>query len=468
MAHLHRRAFLNMAGSAALVGSAAVRSRGAQRRPPNFVFVLLDDMGWTDLGCFGSDLYETPHIDRLAAQGVRFTQAYSSCTVCSPSRAAVLTGKYPARLHLTDWIHGHERPHARLAVPDWTHYLPLEEVTIAEALRRAGYATGHVGKWHLGTEAYWPEKHGFDRNIGGCEAGQPPSYFAPYRLPTLPDGPEGEYLTDREGAEACRFIRDSAGGPFFLYLAHYAVHQPLQAKQPMVDYYAAKSTPELRHQNAAYAAMVLSVDDTMGQITALLDELGLAEDTFIFFTSDNGGLLRYSTDNAPLRAGKGSVYEGGVRVPLIVRGPGVSVGAECAEPVQGIDFYPTILELAGVEGDAGHNRAVDGESLMPLLRQPGAPLGREALYWHYPHYHPGGAAPYGAVRVGDLSLTEFYEDGHPELYNLREDLSQTTDLAAQEPGLTDELQGRLHAWRTSVGAQMPTPNPAYDPDLDLP
>jgi len=466
MAHLHRRAFLNMAGGAALLGSAAARARGAQSRPPNFIFVLLDDMGWTDLGCFGSDLYETPHLDRLASQGVRFTEAYSSCTVCSPSRAAVMTGKYPARLHLTDWIHGHERPHAKLAIPDWTHYLPLEEVTIAEALRHAGYATGHVGKWHLGDEAYWPEQQGFDRNLGGCHAGQPPSYFAPYGLPTLPDGPAGEYLTDREGAEACRFIRESAKGPFFLYLAHYAVHQPLQAKQPLVDYYAAKAAPDLRHRNAAYAAMVQSVDECMGQIMALLDDLGLADDTFIFFTSDNGGLLGRSTDNAPLRAGKGSAYEGGVRVPLIVRGPRVSVGAECAEPVQGTDFYPTLLELAAAEGDPDHNRNVDGESLLPLLRSPQTRLPREALYWHYPHYHPGGATPYGAIRAGDWRLIEFYEDLHVELYHLRDDLSETTDRAAQEPGLTDELRDRLHRWRTSVGAQMPTPNPAYDPDLD--
>jgi arylsulfatase A-like enzyme len=436
----------------------------AAERPPNIVFFLVDDLGWTDLGCFGSDLYETPNIDRLARQGMKFTAAYSACTVCSPTRAALLTGKYPARLHVTDWIHGHKRPDAKLTVPKWTEYLPHEEVTVAAALKRAGYATASVGKWHLGDRrADWPDRHGFDRNVAGYGAGQPPSYFSPYRIPTLTDGPAGEYLTDRLAAEAVRFVEANRERPFFLYFPHYGVHTPLQAKKELVEKFQRKVRPGLRHTNATYAAMIASVDEAVGRVLAKLDELRLTDRTVVVFTSDNGGLLR-STSNAPLRAGKGSSYEGGVRVPAVVKWPGVTPpDSACAAPIITPDFYPTLLQIAGAAGDAKHNAAVDGVSLVPLLRDPYAALKREAIYWHYPHYHPGGATPYGAVRAGRWKLIEFFEDMHVELYDLADDIGEQADLAAKVPEKAAELRDRLHAWRKSVGAQMPTPNPDYKP-----
>jgi arylsulfatase A-like enzyme len=438
----------------------------AAERPPNIVVFLTDDLGWTDLGCFGSDLYETPNIDRLAREGMKFTTAYSACTVCSPTRAALMTGKYPARLHVTDWIHGSKRPKAKLAIPKWTEYLPHEEVTIAAALKRAGYATASVGKWHLGDRKEdWPDRRGFDLNVAGYGAGQPPRYFSPYHIPTLKDGPDGEYLTDRLAAEAVRFIEANKDRPFFLYFPHYGVHTPLQAKPELVEKYRKKVRPGMRHTNPTYAAMIASVDEAVGRVVAKLDELKLADRTVVVFTSDNGGLLR-STSNVPLRAGKGSAYEGGVRVPAVVKWPGVAAaGSTCVEPIITPDFYPTLLQIAGTAGDAKHNAAMDGVSLVPLLKDAKATLKREAIYWHYPHYHPGGATPYGAVRAGRWRLIEVYEDMHVELYDLGADVGEKTDLAAKLPEKAAELRGRLHAWRKAVGAQMPTPNPNYKSGL---
>ncbi|HEX7379264.1 MAG TPA: sulfatase [Pirellulales bacterium] len=438
-------------------------------RPPNIVFILVDDMGWTDLGCFGSELYETPHIDRLAAKGMRFTCAYSACTVCSPSRAAVVTGRYPARLHLTDWIHGHRRPKAKLRVPAWTEYLPAEEVTLAAALKKAGYVSAAIGKWHLGDgPEHYATQHGFDLNIAGFGAGQPPSYFSPYKIPTLADGPPGEYLTDRETDEACRFMEEHRDRPFLLYMPRYCVHTPLQAKPPLIERYRQKITPGMRQTNATYAAMIHSLDESVGRLLAKLDELNLADHTVVCFTSDNGGLIggekRRVTSNAPLRAGKGSAYEGGVRVPLMIHWPGVTTpGSACGEPVIGIDYFPTFLEMAGlaVAPDDGH--ALDGVSLAPLLKDAHAALGREAIFWHYPHYHPGGATPYSAIRAGDYRLVEFYEDQHVELYNLRTDVGEAHDLAATQPERAAGLRRRLAAWRAEVGAQDPTPNPDFQP-----
>ncbi|MDA1039753.1 MAG: sulfatase, partial [Planctomycetota bacterium] len=312
---------------------------------PNVIVVLIDDMGWKDLSCQGSPLYETPHIDRLASTGLRFTNGYSACTVCSPTRAAMMTGEYPARLHITDWIAGHNRPFAKLKVPDWQLFLPLDTVTVAEQLKSAGYATAAIGKWHLGDEAYHPQRHGFDENIGGYHRGQPPSYFAPYKIPTLAEGPDGEYLTDREADEAVRFITKHRDRPFFLYLPHYCVHTPIQAKKDVTAKYDAKSVTGLRVKNPAYAAMVESVDDAMGRILDTLDSLGIRDSTAIFFTSDNGGLFNV-TDNAPLRAGKGSAYEGGVRVPLIVSWPGhTQAGTTSDVPAMTMDVPATILDL---------------------------------------------------------------------------------------------------------------------------
>jgi arylsulfatase A-like enzyme len=426
--------------------------------------VLVDDMGWTDLGCFGSAYYETPNIDRLASQGMRFTDAYAACTVCSPTRASVLTGQYPARLHITDWIAGHKRPFARLNVPEWTMQLSTGIPNIAKTLKAAGYATASIGKWHLGPESCWPDKQGFDLNVGGCDKGQPPSYFSPYKIPTLSEGPDGEFLSDRLTAEALTFIERNRDKPFFLYLPHYAVHTPIQAKPSVIDKYKAKQDKGAPHHNAVYAALVESVDDSVGRLMKRLEELKLSERTVIVFTSDNGGLLG-STSNVPLRAGKGSAYEGGVRVPLIVTWPGVTKpGSVNPTPVISADYYPTLLSIAGATPAAG---AVDGVSIVPLLRQSGA-LARDALYWHYPHYHPGGATPYGAVREGDFRLVEFYEDGRVELYNLKDDIGETKDLATKLPEKAAALRQKLHDWRVRVGAQMPTPNPAHDPDKDLP
>jgi arylsulfatase A-like enzyme len=437
---------------------------GASTAPaqPNVIVVLVDDMGWRDLSCQGSPYFETPHIDRLAASGMRFTHGYSACTVCSPTRAAMLMGQYPARLHITDWIPGHQRPHAKLSIPDWQKFLPLETVTVAERLQSAGYATASIGKWHLGGDAYFPEHQGFDRNIGGSDRGQPPSSFSPYKIPTLPDGPVGEYLTDREAAEAVSFIEAHRDRPFFLYLPHYAVHTPIQAKPAVKAKYAAKDAGGLAVNNAGYAAMVESVDDALGTILAALDRLGIRDRTAIVFTSDNGGLVS-STDNAPARAGKGSAYEGGVRVPFIVSWPGVTrPGTTSAEPVITPDIPATILDLTGAGAEPG--QPLDGVSLAPALR--GEPLGRDALYWHYPHYHPGGATPHSAVRAGDWRLVRFCEDGRRELYNLRADEGETTDLAAREPDRVTDLTEKLDAWLASVGAQLPTPNPAHDPARD--
>jgi arylsulfatase A-like enzyme len=432
---------------------------GAQQ-PLNVVFVLVDDMGATDLGCYGSRFFDTPNIDRLAREGMRFTQAYSACTVCSPTRAAVMTGKYPARLHITDWIQGHKRPKAKLKVPDWTMHLPLEERTLAEAFKSKGYATASIGKWHLGGPEFYPEKQGFDLNLGGTDKGQPPSYFSPYRIPSLPDGSAGEYLTDREADEAVRFIARHRDRPFFLYLPHYAVHTPLMGKQAVVEKYRARVRPGDPQNNATYGALVESVDDALGRILKALEERKLADRTVVIFTSDNGG-LRGSTYNLGLRAGKGSAYEGGVRIPLIVRWPGVTKpGSECSAPVISPDHYPTLLEGAGVPMAPG--QVVDGASYLPLLRG-AATSAREAIYWHYPHYHPGGATPYSAVRAGDWKLIEFFEDDHVELYHLREDPEEKRDLAASMPERARELRQRLHAWRRQVGAQLPSPNPDYDP-----
>ena len=430
---------------------------------PNIVLILADDLGWTDLASYGSDFYQTPNIDRLAREGMKFTQAYSACTVCSPTRAAILTGKYPARLRLTDWIPGLPPENPKLLVPEWTRFLPVEEVTMARQLKTAGYATASIGKWHLGGEEYFPQKHGFDFNVAGSSAPAPPSYFPPYKIATLTDGPKGEYLTDRLGEEAARFIGEHKSKTFFLYVPLFAVHTPIQGKDVLIQKFRAKKRPGQKQTNAVYAAMIESMDDAVGRIRRALEELNLAERTVVIFTSDNGGRVP-TTSNHPLRVGKGSCYEGGTRVPLIVHWPGVTKpGSVCETPVISMDLYPTLLEVAGVKDAAGPG--VDGTSLVPQLRQDGD-LKREALFWHYPHYQHyqmGGTTPYGAIRAGDFKLIEFFDDMRVELYNLREDIGEQRNLAAQKPEKVDELRGRLHTWRKQVGAQMPSRNPNYDP-----
>lgn len=437
----------------------------------NVVLILADDLGWTDLACYGSDFYETPHLDQLARSGMRFTQNYSACTVCSPTRAALLTGKYPARLHITDWIPGLMPDNPKLLVPDWTKFLPLEETTLAEMFRSAGYTTGSIGKWHLGGESYYPEHQGFDVNVAGTEKPAPPTYFAPWNIPTLHEGTDGDYLTDRLAEEAVRFLEQANGKPFFLYLPHFAVHTPIQGRADLVEKYQQKLKPGLRHSNVQYAAMVESLDTAVGRVLAKLEELGLSDRTIVAFTSDNGGLItRGTTSNAPLRYGKASAYEGGVRVPLIVRWPGVTQpGSVSDTPVISMDLFPTLLTMAGIAvpdaASAADAAGCDGVSLVPLLKHEG-PLARTELFWHYPHhqhYQLGGATPHGAIRSGDFKLIEFFNDMHVELYDLRDDIGEERDLAAQMPDKVTQLRTRLHAWRTEIGAQMPIPNPQHDP-----
>ncbi len=479
---MDRREFLRLSalGLGALTVPGWLR---AERRRPNFVFFLVDDLGWKDVGCYGSTFYDTPNVDRLAREGTRFTQAYAASPVCSPTRASIMSGKHPARLHITDWI-GAKRHKKALLSADYVHQLPLKEVTIAEALKEAGYATGFFGKWHLGKEPYFPEHQGFDVNVGGCEIGHPGSYFCPYRretppyfqVPGLEDCHEGEYLTDRLTDEALKFIEANRDRPFFLYLSHYAVHTPLMAKDQDVARYEqklAQMSPQrgpdftrernaytkLKQDDPTYAAMVHSVDESLGRVLDKLEELGLADDTVVIFMSDNGGLstlLRKwaPTANVPLRAGKGWLYEGGIREPMIIKWPGVTEpGSVCEEPVISMDFYPTILEMAGLPLRPAQH--IDGVSLVPLLRGKKKHLRRKALYWHYPHYHGSGSIPSSAIRVGDWKLIEFYEEHKVELYNLREDIGEQHDLATERPEEAKKLRKLLHLLLRSVNAWMP-------------
>jgi arylsulfatase A len=440
--------------------------------PPNVIFVLVDDLGWADLSCQGSKFYATPNIDRLAAQGVRFTQAYAAAAVCSPTRAAILTGRSPARTGITDWIRSRFQrpggatpaanpteyeapPERQLACPPNPFWLDLEEVTLAELFRSAGYATCHVGKWHLGDDAQYPEHQGFDENHGGCDYGQPPTYFDPYRterlprgIPTLPPRQAGEYLTDREADEAVAFIVRSADRPFFLYLAHYAVHTPLEAKDDVRRRYAEHEDRGKR--SPVYAALVESVDDCMGRLLDTLQEQGLAERTIVVFTSDNGGLLG-PTDNAPLRSGKGHPHEGGIRVPAIVRWPGqLAPGRVSDAPVTSVDWLPTLCAAAGI---ALPERALDGVSLLPHLRDAGVALPARRLFWFFPHYR-GDETPYAIVRAGDLKLIERFE-GSVELFDLAADPREQHDVAKQRPTDVVALRAALAEQLAATGARLP-------------
>lgn len=439
---------------------------------PNIVFILVDDLGWADGGCFGSKFYQTPNIDRLAAEGMRFTQAYASSAVCSPTRAAILTGKSPARLHITDWISGEGAPkNSRFKIPDWQQFLPREETTLAEALKKLGYATAHIGKWHLGGTNYYPEQHGFDVNIAGGHIGHPASFFWPYgasnashRVPGLAErgGKPGDYLTDQLTDEALRFIAANQNNRFFLQLSHYAVHSPLMAKRELTEP-AGKRLGSNGQSNVVYAAMLQSVDESVGRILQKLDELHLTGHTLVIFTSDNGGAVHFgnppATSNAPLRSGKGFAYEGGLRVPLLVKSPWLTrPGAVCDKPVISPDFFPTLLDVAG--GDAAASRtALDGVSLVPLL-QGRSGWTRSELFWHYPHYWNGdNVSPYSVARVGDWKLIRFYENNREELYHLGDDPSEQHDLAsvAEHGGKRRELAVRLGDWLKEVNAQMPVP-----------
>lgn len=460
---------------------------------PNVIVILMDDLGWKDLGCTGSTFYETPNLDRLAAQGMRFTDAYASCPVCSPSRASIMTGKYPARVGVTDWIDWSKRCHpmkGKLIDAPYTDHLPHSEVSLARALKAGGYRTWHVGKWHLGGEGCLPTDHGFDINIGGGKYGMPyKGYFSPYQLDNLEDGPKGEYLPERLTREAVNLIKKSDGTPFFLNLCHYLVHTPIQAKPELVEYFKAKSARleldklptfeegerlpyigalekcvvrRLLQSDPVYAAMVKSMDESIGEILKALEETGQDRNTAIFFTSDNGGLSTTQgspTCNLPLIEGKGWMYEGGTRVAMLARWPQrIQPESVCREAVTSPDLYPTILELAGLAPDP--MQKVDGVSLLPLLMQSGS-LKRDAIFWHYPHYGHQGGTPGASVRCGDWKLIEFFEDDHVELYNLREDQSETRDLAQVLSEKTRELREKLHAWQSSVAAVRPERNPDW-------
>ncbi|MDX1984196.1 MAG: sulfatase [Bryobacteraceae bacterium] len=445
---LTRRTFLG-----GLAGAASAR---AQQRPTNVIIILADDLGARDLGCYGSTFHETPNLDAFARTGVRFTQAYAACPVCSPTRASIVTGKYPARLHLTDWIPGRKQwPTAKLLTPQFEQQLPHDEITLAEALKAKGYVSASIGKWHLGGEGFLPTDQGFALNIGGTEKGSPPSYHAPFRIPGLKD--EG-YLTDNLTGRAEEFLEQNRDNPFFLYLPHFAVHTPLQAKREMVEKYQRKGKGQ---SDPIYAAMLQSLDEGVGRILRKLDSLAIAGHTAVFFLSDNGG-LRFEgrrnipvTNNAPLRAGKGHLYEGGIRIPLLVRWPGVTRAGLSGAVASTVDLMPTVLDLTG----AG-KPAMDGVSLAPAMR--GGGVKRDAVYWHYPHYSNQGGVPGAAIRRGDWKLIEFYEDGRLELFNLRADPGEKRNLVNREKRRAADLHRLLRAWRDETKAAMPSVNPDYD------
>jgi arylsulfatase A-like enzyme len=459
----------------------------------NVVWIIVDDLGWRDIGVAGSSFYETPNIDRLAAAGMLFTQFDTASPVCSPTRASFMTGKHPARVNITNWIGGQQA--GMLLQGEYSHQLSLDEVTPGEAFKEAGYTTAYMGKWHLGDGVYLPNAQGFDITVAVNGAGEPATYFYPYQrntpsvwdVPDLDDGIEGEYLTDRLTDEAVAFLRDHAGGPFILVLSHYSVHTPLESKEELTGKYGTKAStlppnPEpfvsegtlaiskTRQDHAVYAGMIESTDDSVGRVLDTLDELGIAEETAVVLVSDNGGLstlppgrTNMPTSTLPLRAGKGWLYEGGIRAPLIIMWPGVTGDGDMPSmndvPTTSMDLYPTLLAIAGLPPRPEQH--VDGFSLVPLLRG-GDTLEREALFWHFPHYHGSGNRPSGALRLGDLKLVEWFEDGRTELYDLKTDPGETNNIAKRDSREVDRLYDMLARWRVSVDAAMPTANPDWE------
>ena len=437
---------------------------GTQQKP-NIVFFLVDDFGWGALSSAGNPFHETPNIDSLSEVGMSFTNGYAACTVCSPSRAAILTGAYPGRTDLTDWIAGHKKLYAKLSVPDWNMKMDPERITLAEALKEQGYRTQFVGKWHLMPRdqpdlwaEHTPEAHGFDVNIGGREWGLPRGpgkYFHPWDMPNL-EGEEGDFLTDRLTDYAVEFIDQHRQEPFLVYFSYYTVHGPIMGKPELVEKYEKKKTTgDFGEYSAAYAAMVQSLDESVGRVIQQLKNTGLIENTIIIFTGDNGADKNIYCGG--LKGFKGFSHEGGTREPFVISGPGITQGS-CEVPVIGMDFYPTILELIGAPLKPEQHQ--DGVSLVPLLTQTGS-IKERSLYWHYPHYHR--TKPYGAVRNGDWKLIELFEGGALELYNLEEDPTEENNLAQTHPEKAAALLKELRDWRTEVEAQMPTPNPNYDP-----
>lgn len=456
---------------------------GSESAParPNVVFVLADDLGWKDLGCYGSTFHETPNIDRLAAGGMRFTNAYAACCACSPTRASIMAGCYPATLNLTTIVGAHRGNKApqdsRILPPVTLGHLPLERTTLAELLKAAGYATCMVGKWHVGRKEFGPLARGFDVAIAPPHAGMPKSYFWPQwdGNPAMAGRFDGDYLTDLLTEKACEFVDQHRGRPFFLYMCYHSVHVPIEAKADKVAHFEEKlrrDPPSPGEQsNAHYAAMVQSVDDGVGRIVDTLRKHDLVDETIFIFFSDNGGLAHPShvgdhtpaTTNAPLRSGKGFLYEGGIREPCIVSWPAsIAPHGVCAEPISSIDFLPTICQLVEIDGPAGES--IDGISFARLLEDPDASLSREAIFWHYPHFSSMGGRPSAAVRAGHWKLLEHYETSRLELFDLKADIGERTNLVSERPDKTRHLHKLLKTWRTQCNAQMPRrPNPAYKP-----
>ena len=450
----------------------------------NFLFFLVDDMGWADIGANGSKFHETPNIDRLAKSGMRFTQGYAAGSVCSPTRASIMTGRHPVRVDITDWIPGQSnRKTNPLLHPDDLNHLPLAEVTIAEALKEHGYQTFFAGKWHLGNKGQWPTDQGFDINIGGHHRGSPPGgYYSPWSNPALKAKQPGEYLTERLTDESVKFLEErDKTSPFLLYLSYYNIHTPIQAYKKHIDHYKAKAAkafqdvtptePEhdginrTRQDNPALASMVAAVDDSVGVLLDKLTELKLDKNTVVIFFSDNGGLSTLGRlgpgCNLPLRAGKGWLYEGGVREPTIIRAPDVTQPNSVShKPMVSMDFFPTMLDLAGLPLQPKLH--VDGQSLLPHLK--GDDSGQRTFYWHYPHYHGSTWKPGASIRDGDWKLIEFYHYKNFELYNLADDPGERQNLAKAKPTKAKLLRAKLLAWQKQMQAKMPVPNPDYDPN----
>ena len=466
---MKRRHFLQ-----SLCGAGALRAQTGGVR--NIVLILADDLGWADTTPYGADLHETPNLERLAREGTLFRRAYAASPVCTPTRASILTGKHPARLGMTIWRESARTPprNRKLLPPLVGEDLPHTERTLSRTLHDHGWFTAHVGKWHLGGAAHYPETHGFDVNIGGTLWGAPQTFFAPYSgnkyyggefryVPGLAPAPPGEYLTDRLTSEALRILETKREKPLFLNLWFHTVHTPIEGKTALVERYRRKLKPGLRHQNPEYAAMVHSLDENVGRVLDAIDSHGMRDSTAVVFLSDNGGYINpwqgaSPTTNAPLRSGKGSLYEGGIRIPLMVRAPGVRRGGVCEEPVCTTDLCGTLLSLAGLEADARSATGQDGLNLRPLVENPRAQLGRSELFFHYPHYYPT-TTPVSAIVARHLKLIHYYEDGRDELYDVAADPGESSDLSARLPDETMALKRRLMDWLNAVKAPMAAPNP---------
>jgi arylsulfatase A-like enzyme len=449
--------------------------------PPNIVFILADDLGWSDLACYGSDLHQTPHLDRLATQGTRFLNAYSASPVCTPTRASILTGRHPARLKMTIWREAAEvRGKRELLEPVVRDQLPLSETTLAEILHQVGYYTAHIGKWHLGRAGAYPQSHGFDVNIGGTLWGAPDSFFYPFRgatyfrswryVPDLEPGQPGDYLTDRLTDKAIEIIKRMDGRPFYLNLWYHSVHTPIQGKPALVEKYKGKVQADARHNNPDYAAMVESLDENVGRILDAIDDAKITDRTIVVFFSDNGGFVnqcklqpdRAVTNNSPLRSGKGSLYEGGIRVPLIVRLPGSDpIGRTCHIPVTSNDLLPTLLALTGFAKNS-KGLTLDGVDFSSLLIEDDTPWERETLYFHYPHYY-STTTPVSAIRHKNWKLLEYYEKRPVELYNLERDSGEKHNIATRSPEIVELLRDKLHDWQTEIEVPIPEPNPRWQP-----